>query len=156
MALFRHMCMSSRVGCIYTERVESLYVDDGHFDGNSTAHALKTNYANGEYATGAYLVDANRQPGVGWEKTSTPCRRRTRSMASSDCGISVGDLSSRPSQYSAARGVNPASIESCDCVNPASVRAALNCLPDVMFDMTSSADGAGPSEADGACEIYHS
>ena len=77
-------------------------------------------------------------------------------MASSDCGMPVGDLSPRLSQYLAARGAIPASVESFDCVNPANVRAALNCLPDVMFDMISSADGAGSLEADDAYEINHS
>jgi hypothetical protein len=92
-------------------------------------------YAIREYATAAYLVDANRQPGVGCEKTSTPYRRRTRSIASSDSVMSVGGLFSRPSQYRQARGPNPASVESSDCVNPANVRAARNCLPDEIFDM---------------------
>jgi hypothetical protein len=71
-------------------------------------------------------------------------------MASSDCGMSVGGLFPRPSQYRQARGANPASAESSDCVIPASARAALNCLPDVMFDIISSADGAGPPKADDA------
>jgi hypothetical protein len=33
---------------------------------------LKPKYAIREYAIAAYLVDANRQPGDGSEKTSTP------------------------------------------------------------------------------------
>lgn len=54
-------------------------------------------------------------------------------MLSSDSGVAVGDLSPRLSQYLAARGLNPASVESFDCVSPASVRAARNCLPEAML-----------------------
>ena len=60
-------------------------------------------------------------------------------MAPSDCGTQVGVLSPRLSQYRQARGLKPASVESFDCVSPASVRAALNCLPDAIFDMISLA-----------------
>ena len=48
-------------------------------------------------------------------------------MLSSVCGTQVGKSSPRLSQYLPARGLNPASMESFDCVSPASVRAALNC-----------------------------
>ncbi len=58
-------------------------------------------------------------------------------MLSSDCRVLVGGSSSRLSQYRQARGPNPAWVESSDCVSPASVRAARNCLPEAMFDIIS-------------------
>ncbi len=57
-------------------------------------------------------------------------------MLTSDCGTQVGKPSPRLSQYRQAREPNPASVESVDCVRPASVRAAFNCLPETMFDIT--------------------
>jgi len=65
-------------------------------------------------------------------------------MLSSECGVPVGNLSSRPSQYRQARGANLASVESSDCVSPARVRAARSWRPDAMFDMISLAGYAKP------------
>jgi hypothetical protein len=65
-------------------------------------------------------------------------------MASNDSGVSVGNLSSRLSQYLAARGLKPASVESSACVSPARVRAARSWRHDAMFDMISLAGYAKP------------
>ena len=57
-------------------------------------------------------------------------------MLASDCGTQVGNSAPRLSQYRQARGLKPASVESFDWVSPASARAAFNCLPEAMFDIT--------------------
>ena len=57
-------------------------------------------------------------------------------MLTNYCGVLVGKFSPRLSQYRQARGPNPASVESVDCVRRASVRAARNWRPEAMFDMT--------------------
>ena len=44
-------------------------------------------------------------------------------------------------EYLAARGLKPASIESCDCVRPASTRAARNWRPELMLEALSVLGG---------------
>jgi hypothetical protein len=71
-------------------------------------------------------------------------------MLRNDCCVLVGGLSPRLSQYRQAREPNPASVESVDCVSPASVRAAFNCLLEAMFDIT-----VGRSSACGFPRQHH-
>ena len=86
----------------------------------------------------AYFVETRRQPGVGSLNTSTPWRRRTASIAASDCGVVVGGLSPRPSQYRQALGLKPVSIENSACVSPVNARAARNWRPETMLDLKMS------------------
>jgi hypothetical protein len=87
------------------------------------------------YAIMTYLLEMSRQPGDGSVNSSTPKRRSAASIASNVDGTLVGGALPWRSQYLAARELKPASAESCDCVSPASTRAARNCRLDLMLDV---------------------
>src|SRR5262245_17417517 len=90
-------------------------------------------YTVAYYAFMDYFAEASRQPGVGYANSSTPWRRRTSSIASSVEGDEVGGRTPCRSQYRAARGQNPASVDNWACVSPAITRAALNWRAEIML-----------------------
>ena len=62
------------------------------------------------------------------------------SIASSVVGVVVGGLSFRVSQYRQALGLNPALVESSDCVSPAITLAALNWRAETRLGLLSVMD----------------